>query len=77
MMTVRRTVSFLLANGHHNAALYPVARIFLEAELVRERLDAERADAAVLMQLTVGSLMDKQTAKDFTKRIGEMTGNGR
>lgn len=74
MMTVRRTVSLLLGNGHHNASRYPLARIFTEAELVRERLDADAARDAVLLQMAVGSLLDKATARDFSKRITEMTG---
>lgn len=77
MLALRKAVSFLLGNGHHNASQYPLARIFTEAEIVRQRLDADRANAAVLMQLTLGSLFSDQTAKDFTKRIGEMTENGR
>ena len=66
-----------MGNGHHNASQYPVARIFFETEILRERLDRERANAADLMQLTIASVMDKKSGQDFTKRIGEMTGNGR
>lgn len=74
IMTVRRAVSLLLGHGHHNASRYPVARIFTEAELVRERLDADAVRDAVLLQMAVGSLLDKSTAQDFSKRVKEMIG---
>lgn len=72
LLTVREAVSLLLANGHPQARHYPISRIFLEADIIRRRLDRERAEAATLMQLCVGSLFGGKTGDAFAARIAEM-----
>lgn len=73
MLLIRETVSFLLSHGHHCASLYPIPRLFIEAEIIRKRINRDKADDAMLYQLSIGSLIDKKTSKDFIKRIKEMT----
>lgn len=76
VLGLRKAVSLLLANGHSEASRYPIGRVFLEADIVRERLDQERAAQSVLMQLCVGSLLDREAGKQFSKQIQEMTSGG-
>jgi len=77
MLTVRKAVLFLSAHGHPYPSQIPLARIFLDADLIHERLDRERADAAILMRQLMNSLFDDEAAKDFKKRTEEMMGYGR
>lgn len=76
LMTVRKTVSLLLERGHRDAAAQPLGRIFTEAEIVRERIERTQANDAVLMQKTVGSLIDEKIGRDFSKWIREMARDG-
>lgn len=77
LLTVRESVSLLLANGHANAQQYPLNRIFMEADIVRRRLRHQHAEASVLMNLAVGALLGDQGHQNFQKQIREMTGDGR
>lgn len=76
MLTVRDTVSFLAEHGRREAGRWPVGRIFLEAEIVRKRRERTQANDAVLMQKTVGSLIDEKIGRDFSKWIKELAGDG-
>ena len=37
---LRVSVSLLLSEGHRNAEFYPIAKIWYEAEIVKERVNA-------------------------------------
>lgn len=76
VVTVRELVSFLAQHGHHDAAAWPLGRIFLNAEITQRRVERERANDAVLMQKTVGSLIDDRIGRDFSKWIKEMARDG-
>lgn len=76
VLSVRKAVLFLAANGHPYPSQIPLARIFFDADLVRERLDRERAEAASVMRLLMNSLFDDGAAKDFKKWTEETMGNG-
>ena len=76
LMTVRKTVSLLLERGHRDAARQPLGRIFTEVEIVRDRIERTQANDAVLMQKTVGSLIDEKIGRDFSKWIREMARDG-
>ena len=72
-MKVRRAASLLLDAGHHNAGLYPIPRLFLEAEIVRRRRDRESAEAVSLEQLAIHSLLAADAAKALQKALKDMT----
>ncbi|RWR13826.1 phage pre-tape measure protein [Paenirhodobacter populi] len=76
VMTIRKAVSLLFQHGHPHAARQPLGRIFMEAEIVEQRTKRAQANDAVLMQKTVGSLIDEKIGKDFSKWIREIAENG-
>ena len=66
-------MSLLLANGHPGAASYPIGRVWLEAELVVNRINKQLADTAMLTQLAVSTLMSKEAGDTFNDRIKDLT----
>lgn len=71
----RRKVSLLLANGHPNAGLYTIGRIYDESELVVERLNSRAATDAILLQSAVASVISKDAGKHFDSLINGLTGD--
>jgi hypothetical protein len=65
----------LLAEGHANAETYPVAVVWSEARLVRQREAKRVSDNAVVMQSTIASLFSKDGLKAF-KELLEKIDNG-
>lgn len=76
VLTVRELVSFLAEHGHPDAADWPLARIFLNAEITQQRVQREQANEAVRMQKTIGSLIDERIGRDFAKWVNKVNGNG-
>jgi hypothetical protein len=69
---LRRDVSLLLAEGHEAARLYPVAMVWSEARIVRQRQAAQRKLDAVVMQMVIGSMFTKEASKNLTKLLKDM-----
>lgn len=62
-------MSLLLSEGHRYARHYPVAVVWSECRIVRER-EARRAQAnAVIMQTTIASLFSKEGGKALEKLL--------
>lgn len=72
---MRADVSLLLEHGHVHAAVYPLWRLWMEAEIVRDRVNGLLVSEAVLIQHAVGSLLSKEAAKSF-KELVESLNNG-
>ena len=70
----RRFVSFLLAQGHPDAALYPLCHLWTEVTIARERVNAQMASEAALMYQIVQTVMGGQeqvsALTDTLKRLG-------
>lgn len=69
---LRRDVSLLLSEGHAEARRYPVAVVWSEARIVRQRHSNRRTRDAVITQLVLGSLFDKKAGKELTKMLGKV-----
>jgi hypothetical protein len=69
MWHLRRQVSLLVAEGHVQAAHYPVGMVFDEAQLVVERLNRAEATRAVLLQMAVSAVLTKEAGEKFNERI--------
>lgn len=76
MMGLRRQVSLLLAHGHSDAGDYPLGMLWLESQLVVERLNQQAVTQAVLLQLAVSSILSKKGGTEFKKTINKLTQNG-
>lgn len=73
MTGIRRQVSLLLSAGHAAARRYPIGMVFMEAQFVVERHNREEATRAMLIQLAAGSMLSKDSAREFAKQIKKMT----
>ena len=69
---LRRDVSLLLSEGHLHARSYPLAVVWSEARIVRERNANRRSRDAVVMQLIVGSVLSKNASKELAKLLGKV-----
>jgi hypothetical protein len=65
-------VSLLLSEGHADARRYPVAFAWSEARIVRQRNAFRRKEETALLQLAVGSILDKKAGKELAKLIERM-----
>jgi hypothetical protein len=65
-------VSLLLAAGHADARHYPVAHVWSEARIVRQRNALCVQRDAALMQLVIGSIFSKDTGKLLMKTLERM-----
>lgn len=75
-MGLRRHVSLLLSHGHPEAGDYPLGTLWVESQLVVERLNQQAVTQAVLLQLAVGSILSKKTGSEFKKTIKKLSPNG-
>ena len=69
---LRRDVSLLLSEGHVSARDYPVAVVWSEARIVRQRQAARRKQDTALMQMTLASMFDKAAGKRLAKLLKRM-----
>ncbi len=76
MLGLRRHVSLLLSNGHPESGDYPLGMLWVESQLVVERLNQQAATQAVLLQLAVGSILSKKTGSEFKKTLKKLSPNG-
>lgn len=67
-------MSLLLEKGHQHARDYPVAVVWSEARIVRQRLAERHKLESSLMQMVIGSVFDKKAGKQLAnifKRLDE------
>ena len=81
MWGVRQKVSLLLANGHPQAADYPLGMVRDEAEMINQRVGQHLAAEATVLQAAVGTTVmfsSKQSAKKawdhFAKLVNRLMG---
>lgn len=67
--------SLCQAHGHQEARHYPVPMLWRETKLVRERVNRDLANTAILTQMAVASVLSKEGGKAFQKQIRSMTEN--
>lgn len=65
-----------MEHGHREATEYPLGMLWVESQLVVDRLNNSEVTRAVLLQLAVGSLLSKKTGVEFKKTIKRLTPNG-
>lgn len=68
-MGLREMVNLLQAHGHPEARHYPVPMLWTETRIVRNRVNREMANTAVLTQLAVSSILSKEAGKAFEKHV--------
>ena len=69
-MRLRRQVSFLLAEGHPDAARYPVGVLWSEATIAQQRINAQHATAAALIQSAIISVLgSKEAGRNFSDQL--------
>lgn len=66
-------VSLCQAHGHTEARHYPLPRLWWETELVRERVNRDLANSAVLTQMAIASVLSEKGGKAFQKHVRELT----
>ena len=66
-------MSLCLANGHPQARFYPLGMLYDEATLISSRENNRIVTEASLFQLAVGSILSKDSAKEFTKRLTDLS----
>ena len=60
-------MSLLLAEGHAHAPHYPLAVVWSEVRIVRQRLAFRRRQETSLMQMVIGSVLDSKSGKRLAK----------
>jgi hypothetical protein len=65
-------VSLLLEKGHSAARHYPVAVVWSESRIVRQRKSQDTREAAVIMQTVLGSILSKEAAKELKNLLQGM-----
>lgn len=69
---LRREVSLLLSEGHQFARQYPIAVVWSEARIVRQRQAARRKLDASLMQMVIGSMFSAKAGKRLAAELKGM-----
>ena len=65
-------MSLLLSEGHADARCYPVAVVWSEARIVRQRHANRIRQDAALMQMAIASVMDRKAGKRLSKLLNRM-----
>ncbi|MCE1239520.1 MAG: hypothetical protein LWW83_06345 [Azonexaceae bacterium] len=68
----RRDVSLLLAAGHGSANRYPLATLWTEAALVRQRHARRLALDTAVMQACIGSIISKEGGKQLRSLLAQI-----
>jgi hypothetical protein len=61
-----------MKEGHRYARQYPLAYLWSEVRIVRQRLARQRALEAVLMQMVIGSMFNKDAGAELKKTLERM-----
>lgn len=65
-----------MANGHPDAGVYPVHRVWEEAEIVVQRWNHQTATESILLLMAVSAGMgSKEALKEFNEIIKDFTDN--
>lgn len=70
---MRRQVSLLLDHGHPHAQFYPLRRVWEEASLVVERVNALQALQAKLVNKAVSAVLSKKASSDFDRTMKDLS----
>ena len=71
-LNCRENVSFLLANGHVSARMYPLAYLWNEVRIVQRRRTALVRENAIIMQGVVASWADGgKYLQGILERLGD------
>lgn len=66
-------MSLLLAEGHPNARFYPIAVLWSEARIARQRINAKMVMEATLLQTAVSTVLGgKKATKNFKDLIAKV-----
>lgn len=65
-------MSLLLSEGHRDARRYPVAVVWSEVEIVRQRNSMRRHRDTAVTQMILGSLFSKSAGKTLPKLLNEV-----
>lgn len=68
-----RMTSLCQAHGHIEARRYPVPMLWKETRLVRERVNRDLANSAILTQMAIASVLTKEGGKAFNKHMRSLT----
>lgn len=66
---LRRDVSYLIAEGHHKASHYPLAILWSEVRIAKQREAVRLQQHFTLMQMTIGSMFDKKMSKSLQQHL--------
>lgn len=69
-------MSLLIEHGHVHARRYPLGMVWVETDLVNRRVNALKADQAVLTQMAVASLFSKADGGKFKEALKELRDDG-
>lgn len=61
-------MSLLLAHGHPSAWFYPVSKVFVEARFVVDRINAQMASEAALLQMAISTVPNQSVKPASTKK---------
>ena len=65
-----------MSEGHRDARMYPVAVVWSEARLFRERIAQRAQTDAVVMQTVIASMFSKEGGKALQKLLEGMSDVG-
>jgi len=65
-----------MSEGHRDARLYPVAVVWSETRIVRERIAQRAQTDAVVMQTVIASMFSKEGGKVLQKLLEGMSDVG-
>lgn len=69
---MRRDVSLLLSEGHPQARHYPIAMVWSESRIVRQRNAARVKRDTVVLQMAIASNFGKKAGKQLETLLKEM-----
>ncbi|NSZ73945.1 hypothetical protein EM858_14635 [Agrobacterium sp. CNPSo 2736] len=61
----------MLDHGHPSAWFYPVCKVFVEARFVVDRINAQMASEAALLQMAISTIPNQSVKKASTKKAQE------
>jgi hypothetical protein len=69
---LRTAASLLLSEGHQHARRYPLATLWAEAELVRERVNARIRTESTLMHAVIVSILSSKKDKSAQRHLDSL-----
>lgn len=70
---LRRDVSLLLSEGHAQARGYPIAMLWSEARIIRQRHAARRIRDAAIEQMVIGSQFSEKAGKKLPALLNKVS----